>query len=192
MIQDQYNNVIMEYQKMINLLDNTANQPSKFRTRNWLEIDDESRGKYESSSVKFRTLMIRSDLYGYSDAYILVSGTINITEAGDDDNAKKKTDERNKGVVFKNCALFTNCISRINNGQINNAEYIDVVMPMYNLIEHSDNYLKTSGSLWQYYRDDPNDNILQSESFKYKIKVTGKTLTTGNSRMLQQQFHSNI
>ena len=58
-------------------------------------------------------------------------------------------------------------------------------MPMYNLIEHSDNYLKTSGSLWQYYRDDPNDNILQSESFKYKIKVTGKTLTTGNSRMLQ-------
>ena len=170
---------------MINLLDNTANQPSKFRTRNWLEIDDESRGKYESSSVKFKTLMIRSDLYGYSDAYILVSGTINITKAGDDDNAKKKTDERNKGVVFKNCALFTNCISRINNGQINNAEYIDVVMPMYNLIEHSDNYLKTSGSLWQYYRDDPNDNILQSESFKYKIKVTGKTLTTGNSRMLQ-------
>ena len=58
-------------------------------------------------------------------------------------------------------------------------------MPMYNLIEHSDNYLKTSGSLWQYYRDDPNDNILQSESFKYKIKVTGKTLTTGNSRILQ-------
>ena len=80
----------MEYQKMINLLDNTANQPSKFRTRNWLEIDDESRGKYESSSVKFKTLMIRSDLYGYSDAYILVSGTINITKAGDDDNAKKK------------------------------------------------------------------------------------------------------
>ena len=58
-------------------------------------------------------------------------------------------------------------------------------MPMYNLIEHSDNYLKTSGSLWQYYRDDPNDNIIQSESFKYKIKIAGKTLATGNSRMLQ-------
>ena len=109
--------------------------------------------------------MIRSDLCDYSDAYILVSGSITITGAGDDDNAKR-TDERNKGVIFKNCAPFTNCINSINNIQIDNAEYTDVLMPMYNSIECSDNYLKTSDILWQYYRDDPNDNITKSESFK--------------------------
>ena len=69
----------MEYQKIINLLDNTTNQPSKFRTRNWVELNDESRGKYDSSNIKFKTSMIRSDLCDYGDAYILVSGTITIT-----------------------------------------------------------------------------------------------------------------
>ena len=124
----------MEYQKIINILDDTTNQPSKFRTRNWVEINDESRGKYDSS-IKSKTSMIRSDLCDYSDAYILVSETIAITGAGDDDNAKR-TDERNKGVIFKNCAPFTKCISSVNNIQIDNAEYIDVVMPMYNLIDY--------------------------------------------------------
>ena len=109
--------------------------------------------------------MIRSDLCDYSDAYILVSGTITITGAGDDDNAKV-TDKRNRGVIFKNCASFTSCISSTNNIQIDNAEYIDVVVTMYNLIENSNNYSKTSGILWQYYRDDPNNNVTQSESFK--------------------------
>ena len=77
----------MQYQKIINLLDNTTCQPSKFRTRNWVEINDESRGKYDSSSIKFKASVIRSDLRDYSDVYILVSGTITITGAGDDDNA---------------------------------------------------------------------------------------------------------
>ena len=86
--------------------------------------------------------MLRSSLCDYSDAYILVSGTITITGAGADD-AAKRLDERNKGVIFKNCAPFTDCISEINNTQIDNAKYIDVVMPMYNLIEYSDNYSKT-------------------------------------------------
>ena len=125
----------MKYQKIINILDDTTNQPSKFRTRNWVEINDESGGKYDSS-IKFKISMIRSDLCDYSDAYILFSETIAITGAGDDDNAKR-TDERNKGVIFKNCAPFTKCISSINNIQIDNAEYIDVVMPMYNLIDYS-------------------------------------------------------
>ena len=125
--------------------------------------------------------MLRSSLCDYSDAYILVSGTITITRAGNDD-AAWRLDERNKGVIFKNCAPFTDCISEINNTQINNAKYIDVVMPMYNLIEYSDNYLKTSGSLWQYYRDGPNDIITGSESFKYKIKITGKTPAAGNTK----------
>ena len=90
--------------------------------------------------------MKRSDLCDYSDAYILVSRTTTITGAGDDDNAKRR-EERNRKVIFKNCAPFTNCISSINNIQVDNAEYIDVVMPMYNLIKYSDNYSKTSGSL---------------------------------------------
>ena len=109
--------------------------------------------------------MIRSDLCDYSDAYILVSGTIAITGAGDDDNAKG-TDKRNRGVIFKNCASFSSSISSTNNIQIDNTEYIDVVVTMYNLIENGDNYSKTSGSLWQYYRDDPNNNVTKSESFK--------------------------
>ena len=87
---------------------------------------------------------------------------------------------------------MTNCISSINNIQIDNAEYIDVVMPMYNLIEYSDNYSKTSGSLWQYYRDDPNDNITQSESFKYKFKITGKTPAAGNTEDVKIAVPLNI
>ena len=79
--------------------------------------------------------MLRSSLYNHNDAYILVSGTITITGA-EADNEAKRLDERNKGVIFKNCAPFTDCISEINNTQIDNVKYIDVVMPMYNLIEY--------------------------------------------------------
>ena len=125
--------------------------------------------------------MLRSDLCDYADAYILVNGTITIIGAGNDD-AAKQLDERNKGVIFKSCAPFTKCISRRNNLDIDNAQDINIVMPMYNLIEYSDNYSKTSGSLWQYYKDDPNDNIKQSESFKSKIKITGKTSAAGNTK----------
>ena len=173
----------MEYQKITNLLDNASNQPTKFRPRNWVEINDESRGTYTGNSIKFKTTMLRSNLCDYADAYILVKGTITITGAGNDD-ATKQADERDKGVTFKNCAPFTKCISRINNTDIDNAQDIDIVMPMYNLIEYSDNYSKTSGSLWQYYKDDPNDAMLyrvilcyipRSESFKYKVKITRKT-----------------
>ena len=115
--------------------------------------------------------MLRSNLCDYADAYIFVKGTITITGAGNDD-AAKRADERNKGVTFKNCAPFTKCISRINNTDIDNAQDIDIVIQMYNLIEYRDNYSKTSGCLWQYYKDDPNDNIANSESFKSKIKIT--------------------
>ena len=166
----------MEYQKLANLLDSASNQPSKFRTRNWVEIKDESRGTYTSNDI-----MLRSNLCNYADAYILVNGRVAITGAGNDD-AAKPLDKRNKGVIFKSCAPFTKCISRINNRDIDNAQDIDIVMPMYNLIEYSDNYSKTFGSLWQYYKDDPNDNITQSESFKSKIKITGKTSAAGNTK----------
>ena len=128
--------------------------------------------------------MLRSNLCDYADAYILVKGTITITGAGDND-AAKRLDERNKGVIFKNCAPFTKCISRINNKDIDNAQDIDIVMPMYNLIEYSDSYSKKSGSLWQYYKDDPSNNIAGSESFKFKVKITGKTPNNGNTKVVE-------
>ena len=172
----------MEYQKIANLIDDASNQPSKFRTKNWVEINDESRGTYNvNSQIKFKTTMLKSSLCDYSDAYILVKEKITITGAGAD-AAARQADERDKGVAFKNCVLFTNCISEINNTQVDNAKDIDILMPMYNLIEYSDNYAKTSGSLWQYFRDEPDDNLEDSESFKSKIKITGKTPDDDNEK----------
>ena len=137
----------MEHQKIANLIDDASNQPSKLRTKNCAEINDESRGTYNvNSQIKFKTTMLKSSLCDYSDAYILVNEQITITGVGAD-AAARQADERDKGVTFKNCAPFTNCISEINNTQVDNAKDIDIVMPMYNLIEYSDNYAKTSGSL---------------------------------------------
>ena len=116
-----------------------SNQPSKFRARNWIEINDESKGPYTSNDFKFKTTMLRSNLCNYADAYIHVKGRIKISGAGDNDTAKR-IGERNKGVIFKNCAPFTKCISRINNADIDTAQDIDIVMSMHNLIEYSDNY----------------------------------------------------
>ena len=124
----------MEYQKIANLLNDESNKPSKFRTRNWVEINDESRGTYTGNDIRFKSTMLRSNLCDYADPYILVNGRIWITGAGDD-AAATQADERDKGVTFKNCAPFIKCISRINNIQIDNAKDIDIVMPMYN-----DNY----------------------------------------------------
>ena len=125
--------------------------------------------------------MLKSSLYDCSDAYIHVKGKITVT--GEEDNdAAKRADERNKGVAFKNCAPITSCISEINNTQIDNCKDIDIIMPMYNLIEYSDNYAKTSGSLWQYYRDEPIKNLTNSKSFKSKIKITGRTPAGGNEK----------
>ena len=175
----------MEYQKIANLLDNASNQPSKFRTKNWVEINDESRGTYTSNDIKFKTTMLRSNLCDYADAYILVKGTITITGNARPETdwrrtaakswAARQADERDKGVTFKNCAPFTKYISRINNTDIDTAQDIDIVMPMYNLIEYSNNYPKTSGSLWHNYKDEPIDDMADSKSFKSKVEITGKT-----------------
>ena len=155
------------------MLESTSDNPSKFKTRNWVEINDESRENYANSDIRFKTTMLRSNLCDYADSYILVKGTITIT--GECDNAAaKRADERNKGVTFKNCAPFTKCISRINNADTDNVHDIDIVMPMYNLIEYSDNNLKTSGSLWQYHRDDPNNNLADSKSFKSKVNLNNR------------------
>ena len=116
------------------MLHNTPSQPTKFRKKNWVAINDDSRGTYNTNSqIKFNFSLLRSSLCDYNDAYILISGTTTITGVGADD-AAKWLDERNKGVIFKNCAPFTNCISEINNTQTDNAKYIDVVITMYRLI----------------------------------------------------------
>ena len=126
--------------------------------------------------------MLKSSLCDYSDAYVLVKGKITV----DDTSAADFTaNNANKKAIFDNCAPFANCISEINNTQIDNAKDIDVVMPMYNLIEYSDNYSKTSGSLWQHCRDIPsvdnNDNIVNfngangTDSFNFKAKITVQT-----------------
>ena len=114
--------------------------------------------------MKFKTLMLRSSLYDYDDAHILAKGTISVTNSTDAE------------IIFKNFAPFTDSISEINNTQIDNARDIDVVMPIYNLIEYSDNYRKTS-EIWQYYRNETalTNFSLFSFSFNFKEKLTGKT-----------------
>ena len=175
----------MKYQKIANLLDNEINQPSKFRTRNWVEMNDDIRGASSpNKQIRFKTAMLRSSLCTYSDAYILVKGNISVNNNAGAGVAANNT---NKKVIFKNCAPFTNCISKINNTQIDNAEYIDIVMPMYNLTEYSDNYSKTPGSLWQYCKEIPavNDNgdivifngANATDSFNFKAKIAGRMET---------------
>ena len=141
----------MEHQKIANLINDASNQPSKFRTKNWVQINHESRGTYNvNSQIKFKTTILKSSLCDYSDAYILVKGTITVNNTATADADANNT---NKKVIFKNCAPFTNCTSEINNSQVGNAKDIDIVMPMYNLIEYSNNYSKTC--LWKYCKDIP-------------------------------------
>ena len=137
-----------------------------------------------NSQIKFKTSMLESSLCEYSDAYILVSGTVTVTITGTAANSNNR-----KNIII-NCGPFTHCISKMINTQINNAKDIDIVMPTYNLIEYSDNYSKTSGSLWQCYRDEPflddngaiadfpaDDN--NSASFEFKTKIAGRTGNDG-------------
>ena len=114
----------MEYQKIIDLLDNTPNQPIKVKTKNWMETNDDSRGTYNTNSqIKFKTSMLKSSLCDYSDAYIFASGTITVPKKGEAANPNNRLN-----IILKNCAPFTDCISEINNTQIDNTKYID----MYN------------------------------------------------------------
>ena len=130
--------------------------------------------------------MLISSLCDYSDAYILAKGNITVNNTAADGAATNNT---NKKVIFKKCAPFTNCINKINNTQTDNAEYIDITMPMYNLIKYSDNYSKTFGSLWQYCKEIPaiNNNgvtvdfngVNATDSFNFKTKITGQTNDDG-------------
>ena len=128
--------------------------------------------------------MLRSNLCDYSDAYILVKGTITVTAPGVNNNANNIRDKRNRPLILKNNPPFVSCITRINGELIEDADDLDIVMPIYNLLEYSKNYRKTIESLYNYYRDeittDDNDNfaninVVNSEAFKYKNKITGNT-----------------
>ena len=107
----------MEYQKIANLLNDTSNKPSKFRTRNWVEINDDVRGTYSrNKKIKFKTAMLRSSLCDYSNAYILVKGNKSVNNTAGAAGAGAATaNNTNKKETFKNCAPFTNCISKLNN-----------------------------------------------------------------------------
>ena len=177
----------MQYQKIANLLNDESNKPSKFITRNWVKINDDIRGAHSpNKKIRFKTSMLRPSLCDYSDAYILVKGNITVNNTAGADNAANNA---NKKVIFKNCVPFTNCISKINNSQIDNAEYIDIVILMYNLIEYSDNYSKTSGSLWQYCQNIPAVNNAgniadfnsanATDSFNFKTKLARQTNNDG-------------
>ena len=168
----------MEYQKITNLLGNITDKVPRFITKKWIKVHDQSgtaENRYKpSKQIRFKTLMVRSDLCDYSGAYILVKGTIAVI--------RPNNNAYDKELAFKNNAPFNICISKINNTLIDNAEDLDIVMPMYNLLEYSKNYRKTPGSLWNYYRDEPNSgaeggvdySIKNSESFDYKTSITGK------------------
>ena len=124
----------MENQKIANLLNDETNQSYKLRMKNWVEINDDARGTYSpNKQIKFKTSMLRSSLCGYSDAYILVKGNITVNNTA---AANADANNTNKKVIFKNCAPFTRCISKINNAEIDNAQYIDIVMQMDNLTEY--------------------------------------------------------
>ena len=121
----------------------------KFRTKNWVQLNDDARGTYDTNSqIKFKSTMLKLSLCNYKDPHLFVKRTMSVPNtAGAGNNANNE----DKKVVFKACAPFTDCINEINNTQLDNAKDIDVVTRMYNLIEYSDNYLKTSGILWHYY-----------------------------------------
>ena len=136
------NTINMEHHKISNSLNDST--VSKLFTKKWVEINDLSSGQYSvNKNIRFKISLLRSDLCDYSDAFIVVKGTISIT--GINDNNK-----RNKEITFKNNAPLKSSITKINNKYIDCAEDFNIVMSMYNFLEYSDNYSMTSGSLWNY------------------------------------------
>ena len=142
----------MEYQKITNLLHTAIHEILRFTTTKWVEVHNQSGRAHDrykpNKQIRFKTSMLRSDLCDYSDVYIVVKGTITVTDSDNDAYDKKLT--------LKNNTTFSSWILKINNTLIDNAEDLDIVMPMYNLLEYSKNYGKTTGSFWNYYRDEPN------------------------------------
>ena len=171
----------MEYDKINNLVGSESENLSKFVTREYVSFNSLSNTYNENKSIRFKTPMLRSDLCDYADAYILVNGTITVTAAAGSNNIRYK---KNRKLILRNNAPFVSCISRINSELIEDADDLDIVMPMYNLLEYSKSYRKTIGSLYNYYRDEltndnnnnfVNRNVVNSNTFKYKNKIIDNT-----------------
>ena len=146
-------------------MENTPDQQSKLKTKNWVEINDDSHGTYNAISlIKFKTTMLKLSLCDYSDSCRLVKETITLVGEGAE-AAAIEADENNKQVIFKD---FTDCITEIYNTIVDNAKNHDVLTLIYNLLEYNDNYSGTTASLLQYNKDEPKDNITDFDSFGFK------------------------
>ena len=169
----------MEFNKINNLLDSEHDEVPRYITKKWIEVQSQSGNTYNTSKpIRSKTSMLRSYLCDYSDAYVRVKGKITVTNPNNNDNFDRR-------LTLKNNAPFISCISKINGELVENAEDLDIVMPMYNLLEYSKNYEKNSGSLFNYYRDEPSEtrigaannainiSIRNSKSFDYKTKIIG-------------------
>ena len=175
----------MKNQKIINLLDKIDTDSKYFANKKWYIINDENNTNYgvdkntganNPDTIKYDTRVLKPNLCDYAEAYILVDGTIRAAEA----NA-------NTRLALKNCAPFTKCNLEINDEHVDTAKNLDIAMPMYNLIEYSDNYQDSSATLYQYKRDEPpEDNDIDdlttdnSSSFKYKVSLLGNPVVADN------------
>ena len=144
----------MEFNKINNLLGPAHNEVPRFITKKWMDVQSQSGNICNMSKpIRFKTSMLRFDLCNYSDAYVWVKGTITVTNPNNNVNFDRR-------LTLKNNAPFVSCISKINGKLVENAENLDIVIPKYNLLEYSKNYEKTSGSLFNYYRDEPKEHAL--------------------------------
>ena len=175
----------MENQKIINLLDKDDTDSKHFATKKWYIINDETNTNYgvnkvtgenNPDTIKYDTRVLKPNLCDYAEAYIMVDGTIRAAAA----NA-------NTRLALKNCAPFTKCNLEINDEHADTAENLDIVMPMYNLMEYSDNYQDSSATLYQYKRDEPPEGdpirnlaVDNSSSFKYKVELLGDPVVANN------------
>ena len=175
----------MENQNIINSLAKIDADSKHFATKNWFIINDENNTNYgvnkdtgadNPDTIKYDTRVLKPNLCDYAEAYILIDGTIRAAAA----NA-------NTRLALKNCAPFTKCNLEINDEHIDTAKNLDITMPMYNLIEYSDNYQDSSATLYQYKRDEPpeanavaNLTVNNSSSFKYKVSLLGNPVLDGN------------
>ena len=182
----------MENQKIINLLDKIDTDSKHFATKKWYIINDENNTNYgvnkdtganNPDTIKYDTRVLKPNLCDYAEAYVLVDGTIRADAA-----------INNTKLALKNCAPFTKCNIEINDEHVDTSKNLDIVMPMYNVIEYSDNYQDSSATLYQYTRDEPpEDNVVadltadNSSSFKYKIKLLGNvTRVVGNAASVRR------
>ena len=174
----------MENQKIINLLDKIDTDSKHFAIKKWYIINDENNTNYgvnkdtgadNPDTIMYDTRVLKPNLCDYVEAYILVNGTIRATACNN-----------NTRLALKNCAPFPKCNLEINDEHVDTAENLDIIMPMYNLIEYSDNYQDSSATLYQYKRDEPpeanaiaNLTTYNSSSFKYKVELLGNPVRDG-------------